>query len=268
MGIMGFNNYRDVIEQKIVENRNVRGYKSLLADHLVIQRSYFSQILSGKADLTPDHAAILADHWQLDELETDYFGTLVNLERAQTPSLRERLKKQLELLSTGKFTQDPDRPLPLKLDIQESVRYYSQWEYSAVHAALHVPQHDTVSKIASFLNLTEFRIEKILAELQDMGLALLNNGSWEARENYITTPSRKMGSVFHSEIRHKAKDVYVSGDTEGFHYAQVFTLSNVDFLEFRLELRELVKKFEGRVMKSELAENVSAFTIDFFKMGV
>ncbi|MDQ3232688.1 MAG: hypothetical protein M3Q07_12790 [Pseudobdellovibrionaceae bacterium] len=91
-------NYRDIIRGKIRDHSRKRGYQTQLAKFAGCQVSYFSQVLKGQVQLTPDQAAALCEVWNLADLEAEYFLTLVNFERAGSPQLQQRLRTQLEKL--------------------------------------------------------------------------------------------------------------------------------------------------------------------------
>ena len=58
------------------------GYQRQLSEAAGCHTSYLSQVLADKAQLTPDHAAGLAVFWQWNETASEYFLTMVQLERA------------------------------------------------------------------------------------------------------------------------------------------------------------------------------------------
>ena len=83
-------NYRDVIRLKIKENDSVRGYQSRLAESAGCHSSYLSQVLKGQVNLTPDQGMAFCEFWNFDELHSDFFLSLLNLERAGTERLKNK----------------------------------------------------------------------------------------------------------------------------------------------------------------------------------
>ena len=71
--IYEFEDYRQFIRHQLEANKQQRGYQSVLAKAAGCQPSFFSQAVRGQVQLTPDHAVGLADFWQLDSHQTDYF---------------------------------------------------------------------------------------------------------------------------------------------------------------------------------------------------
>ncbi|RZA13814.1 MAG: hypothetical protein EOP10_29155, partial [Proteobacteria bacterium] len=98
MAVWIFNSYREIILEKIRDNKSIRGYQSLMATAALCHSSFFSHVLKGESQLTPDQASGLCDFWNLTRNETEYFLTLVNYERSNSDSLKSKLKLRLDEL--------------------------------------------------------------------------------------------------------------------------------------------------------------------------
>ena len=94
MKIFDFSNYREFLFYKL-KSDNRSGKFHNLARKLAIQRSFVSQVLNGKKNLSLELAADICLYLKLDTLETNYFLLLVQIERAKTEHLKEIFKKQL-----------------------------------------------------------------------------------------------------------------------------------------------------------------------------
>ena len=68
---------------------------STLAEIAGCNRSYFSQMLNGKVQLTTDHIINLAESLDFSELEKDYFVTLGLMERSSLINTKDTLSKKL-----------------------------------------------------------------------------------------------------------------------------------------------------------------------------
>lgn len=89
-------NYKEFIDAKIISYRMVRGYKTKLAKAAGFSPSFLSQVIHGHVELTPEHALRLAQFWEMDEKETDYFMLLVDHSRAGSVILRDRIAQKME----------------------------------------------------------------------------------------------------------------------------------------------------------------------------
>lgn len=90
--------YLEIIRMQMREFGRKRGYQTQLAREAGCQVSYFSQVLSGRAQLSMEQAAGLAAFWKFDELKTDYFIALVALHRAGTQALKDKITRDIQRL--------------------------------------------------------------------------------------------------------------------------------------------------------------------------
>src|SRR5436309_16129314 len=90
-----YTSYKAYLIDRIEQNKDLRGYQSQLARAAGCQRSFLSQVLNGKFDLSREHAAELSRFWGLDPLETEYFIGLVDLARAGSGHLRKLTETKL-----------------------------------------------------------------------------------------------------------------------------------------------------------------------------
>ena len=114
-----------------------RDHSVSLAAGAGCQPAYISHVLSGQAELTPEHAEGLARFWDLSLHEGEYFLELVAHKRAGTPGLRARLERRLAEIQAAwekqstTFAAEPT---------QDRARVcYRSWKHSAVHLLLTVP---------------------------------------------------------------------------------------------------------------------------------
>ncbi|MBI1861558.1 MAG: hypothetical protein HYR96_11635 [Deltaproteobacteria bacterium] len=75
-----------------------RGQFRKMALHLGVHPTLITLIFRGDRHLTSDQAADLCSYLHLSEIESDYFVTLVELQRAGRPGLRQLLERRKERL--------------------------------------------------------------------------------------------------------------------------------------------------------------------------
>jgi hypothetical protein len=90
------NHYRDFINAKITTYFKVRGYRTRLAKAAGFSPSFLSQVMHETVELTPEHAIRLAQFWEMNETETEYFMLLVDHGRAGSIILRNHIKSRME----------------------------------------------------------------------------------------------------------------------------------------------------------------------------
>ena len=96
--ILSSMSYVDIMKQKIGRVSAKWGSLTLLAKQASCQPTRISRIVSGKGHLTLEQAHRLVNHWKLNPLESEYFLTLVQYERAKTEEYKLALFTRLEAL--------------------------------------------------------------------------------------------------------------------------------------------------------------------------
>ena len=128
MKVFDFENYKDFVTNRIksMPNRG-RGQFRKMSEYLNVHTTLVSQIFKGIKDLTLEQACGVADFFGLSELETEYFISLVQLERAGSERYREILRKQIAELKDK--AQDLSRRLPPAQILSEENKaiFYSNW---------------------------------------------------------------------------------------------------------------------------------------------
>ncbi len=94
MGIFGYQDYKSFLLERIHNlPKKGRGEMQRMAYFLNVHPTLISQILRGPRDLSPEQALEFSQYFGLTRSETEYFLTLVEIERAGSL----RLKSFLEL---------------------------------------------------------------------------------------------------------------------------------------------------------------------------
>ncbi|MCB0362892.1 MAG: TIGR02147 family protein, partial [Bdellovibrionales bacterium] len=99
MDVFEFKDYKEFINRTI-EAMPKKGYGTYrkIAHHLSINSVMVSQIFKGDRHLTSEQAHRISEFFGLNELATDYFILLVQIQRAGTHTYKSRLEKKLEEL--------------------------------------------------------------------------------------------------------------------------------------------------------------------------
>src|SRR5262245_25703835 len=125
-------NYKDF--RKFVKDvfhgmpRQGYGQSHRLAKHLNVHTTLISQILGGRKSFSLEQAHEVAEYLGLNELETDYFVTLIQLEKAGTKPLRAYFEKKLAGVK-GRASELVNR-LKSERGMSEEMRavFYSHWK--------------------------------------------------------------------------------------------------------------------------------------------
>lgn len=149
----------------------------LIADKAGIPSTgYFSEVLSGRRNLTRAKVPKFAKAFCLTDAEAEYLGLLVAFNHAKTDAAKQAV---YELLVKAM----PIKAQRLRLDQRE---YFSKWYYVALREALAIhPVHDDIDGLAASLRpaVTPAQARSALKLLESLGLiARDGTGRWRATQ--------------------------------------------------------------------------------------
>lgn len=243
------------------------GYKvSDLAKMAGCNRSYFSQMLSGKVNLTPDHIINLSEEIGLSELEKEYLLTICLLERAALSKSRhilelkiERIKKKILNLSKKIKASEST----IELSEENKVDYYSNWLMGQVHIMTSISEFQTPESIAQKLNLKTSSIKKILNKLTEMKLVTKKNNLYFHQSGNLHI-SQESGLIQINHFNWRMRALHHISDNEGIHYSSTFSVSKKDISKMKKHLLDFINDQRNLIGNSG-SEEIYCFTCDFFE---
>lgn len=169
--IFDFEDYRVFLRTYLASEANqaAGARKKLLVD-TGISTSLLTQILSEAKQLSSEQAYEVALHLNFSEKETDFFLNLVEIGRAGSVKLKERLRGKMALMRADSLKASSRVSKIVTLLDEEKALYYSSWIYSGIRNLIPTGQGKTIKDIASKLNLPENVVEKATQTLLDFGL--------------------------------------------------------------------------------------------------
>lgn len=152
------------------------------------------------------------------------------------------------------------------LQAEDQAKYYSKWDWSAVHVLISIPEYQTVDAIASKLQLRRSRVEQVLSGLQEMGLAARAGTQWRSLK-YDLFLGRESPLTFanHWNWRQKALADVQEGNQDSVHYTVLHTLSREDAVRFKSVLMDFLTETRELVGPSK-EEEMICFSCDLFSL--
>lgn len=265
MTIMEHNNYRTFLKQILVDKTTANPRFSLraLSSKLEIAPSYFSEILKGKKNLSPEKALLIANRLGLKASEKKYFCALVQIESTEDPELKESFVKQAHQLNPKGSVQD------LSLD---HFRIISDWHHFAMMAATELTQFKTTAEhFAKALGISPMEADLALGRLER--LQMIEKGKdnqYRKTKNNPRVVSHSPNLAlrnFHKQTLTKAieslekqspKEKIVGSETLAFDSSQMD------------EIRELTEVFFNQVLKiakkAKKKDSVYHLGVQFFNL--
>lgn len=265
MNIFEESDYKNIIKL-IVDQRpeQKRGFFSRLAEHLNINPSLISQILSGPKDFTEEQIVQVCEYMGLSHLESRYILTLLQIERAGSHKLkviheatRDEIKnKALDLSNRIEIKQ--------KLSASERSKFYSSWAYSAIHLMTTLQQAPQFKDICERFSFSSERTQEIINFLLETGMVIEKNSKYYpgSVHTHLEKTSPEV-TYLHKNWRLRSIETAERLTAEEFMYSCNFTISKKDFLALREELVQVTKKFLRLVDQSH-PEDLAQLNIDLF----
>jgi uncharacterized protein (TIGR02147 family) len=265
MHLFQFTDYKECL-RALIDEKGERGYQSLLAEKAGCQRAFLSQVLNSHVHLTLDHAASLCKFWQFSELETDFFMELVNLDRAGSEALRSLARRRLKELRRQESSLKRKFNRTSTSNEEVHTRYYSNWQWAAVHVVTSIPGFQTSEAVAKRLGLPRSTVDMILLGLHEMGIVSKSSqGLWRPqRSDLFLERDSVMNFTNHWNWRQKALEDIQNVNEDSIHYTALHALSERDVEKFKALLLDFIETTRALVTPSP-EEDFIAFTCDFFR---
>jgi uncharacterized protein (TIGR02147 family) len=261
------NDFRSVIKEKVASfPSNGRGVYVKLAGALGIHTTSMSQIISGKKNLSMEHAALICDFLSFSDQEAEYFLLLVQLDRAGQSRLRDRLEIRLEQLRSESKELSNIVPSQTKLRLAQQAVFYSDWHYSAIRVLTSIDQFQTIDEISLKLNISKSVIESKVKFLIECGLCVEDKGRLKPGPNYTHLGSTSpLISKHHANWRVFAMQRHSSIMKEELAYSSLMSISKANSRRARELLAEAIKKINELRDDSE-GEIVRCLGVDWVSL--
>lgn len=259
--LFSFTRYKDYLRH---ESGRTRGLLTALARAAGCQPAYLWRVLNEEVHLTPDHAFKISRHLQFDQLEQEYFLTMVEHERAGDVDFKRHLATKLDSLRKEHEDLRHAAQKPSSDATQKNFAYHAQWFIAACHFLTSRPKGVTAAEAASALGLPRAQIEQALG--------------WLAANEYVKKQGNKFvferGSghigkqdpilpFFHQNWRQIAVADSYNAETSGLHFTNLQMISNGDFQRLRQLLNDFIRQASAIANESP-SEELMVFTCDLF----
>ena len=256
--------YKDFLKAYIDKNRK-RGLVSELAKAAGCDRTYLSQSLNSKVQLTPDHILGISNYMGMGDSEQNYLLHLNLFERSNSESAKKVLKKQMDSIKKqNQFLSEKiqDTENPFELSDEDKNIYYSSWLYQAVHILSAIDSYQESQKIADKIGLKLSQTKAILNQLETMGLITKTGKKWQHSKKPVHIPRGSLhNTINHIHWRTKANEQF--NNPSNVHYTGVFTLSKKDYNKIKKQVLNLIEDHRTTIGESG-SEELYCFCCDLY----
>ncbi|MCM2323713.1 MAG: TIGR02147 family protein [Oligoflexia bacterium] len=261
-----FTNYKHYLVEIAGGKKIRRGIKAKLARAAGCQATYLSQVLHGKAHLSPEQGERLSRYLRHSKDESQFFMLLLHKGRAGTTELTDFYSSQLEDLLAKRMNVVHRLGARNSLNPHQQAVYYSSWQFAAIHIALTVPELQKREAISEYFRIPLSRVDHVLDFLTEAGLARPTSHGFSPGETLIRL-GRDSPQIFqhHAHWRQQAIESLESEDMHDLHYSAVVSLSRGDATKVKDLILQSIKSYLSVIQESK-EEEVYAFTSDFFSL--
>jgi uncharacterized protein (TIGR02147 family) len=264
--LFSYSSYKAYIRQRAGGAHTKKGVKTALAKALHCQPTYISQVLHGKAHLSPEQAEAANHFFGHTREEAHFFHLLLQKERAGTKSLARYYDEQIQEILQRRLVLTSRLGAKQALSAEHQSIYYSSWIYAAVHIALTIPELRTRDALSRYLHVAPARITEVLEFLVAAGLAVGKG------EEFVNGPSQvRLGRDSQHILRHHANwraqaiEALEREELTDLHYSGVVSLSREDVVRVKDRILESIEEIQKTVRDSR-EEELCALTFDLFRL--
>jgi uncharacterized protein (TIGR02147 family) len=267
MSIFTFDDYRTYLRFYIESlPKKGWGFASRAAEAIGVQPAYFSLVQSGEKVFTPEQAIKLAKHLSLNEIETEYFLELVQLERAGNDELKSFHKSRVERLKADGLKIKNHIKDQKPLSVEEQMQFYSNSIYTAIRALTSIGDGKTFDEIQKHFNVPPLYLKEIMEFLVRCDLCFRKGDRYfrGAQKTWAETGTPayfkhltnwRLQGIRHLELN-RASDKFVT---------MPMTLSTKDMKVVMDQIITLVRDINERVKNTDPQEEMVCLNIDFFR---
>lgn len=233
---------------------------------LDMHTTLISQIVNGKKCFTEEQALKLCGYMGLNNLESDYFLKLVQIERAGTESLKSIYKRHLKEIKSKAKDIVNVVPQARELTEHDKAIYYSSWQYTMVRLLTSIEEFQTVEAISEHLELTISRVQEILSFLTSRGLCQQSKNRFVRTEQNTHVEARSsLSTRHHMNWRAKSLSLLEELRVDDMAFTAPVSISEEDFPKVREVLVRTISDISKIVKESE-AEAVAYLGIDWIRL--
>jgi hypothetical protein len=265
MTIFNFSDYKRFLSDFIASQpKKGRGLVKALGEYLNVDPSAVSQVLSGDKDFTEEQGILLTQYVGLNEIESEYFMTLIKIERAGSTTLKKYYQKKRDDLKTASLDLKSRVKQDRILTDTEKAVFYSSYLYSAVRMTSSIGEGTSAAEIAERFQLSREKANSILRFLLDTNLCKEENGKIQVGTQHTHV---EKGSPFVSRHHHnwrvQALQKTESLSDKELQFTGPVSISQEEFAVVREVLVGAINKSLERVKASEPTD-VACLLIDWF----
>lgn len=267
MTIFEYTDYKKFLQEHIHNQPyRGRGLRLKLAQYLNCQTAYISQVLNKYTHFSMEQSLKVAEFFELNASEREFFLLLVQMARAGTKELENFHRNQIEDILENRKDLANRLNIKNQLDEMNQHIYYSVWYYAAIHILTSIPEFQKPKNIATKLGLSLSIVTDALEFLMGTGLVIKESERFVIGKTQIHL-SQKSVQIrrHHQNWRNKAINSIDENRQEDLHYSNVISMGEDDIPKVYEILLQAIDDCR-KVIRSSPEEELQILTLDFFRL--
>lgn len=229
---------------------------------------WYSEVLEGRKSFSTEHAYALAQFIGINDLEKDYFLTLIEYDRAGSVALRKFIESKLIKLRQENEKIKNRVPVYASMSDADQALFYSQWYYSALRLSCGIGEAVTTESLARDFDLPIELVTKVLQFLISRGLVVEKENKTLDRgpQNTFLPSDSPLISRHHMNWRMKAIERHPRIGPDELAFSAPLTLAEADIPNVRKMCLDFIQDVSNKVSQSP-AEKLACFNIDWFRVN-
>lgn len=268
MSIFESTDYRDFLESFVKSQpRGGHGYKLKIAEALGVHPTLVTQVLKGRKSFSTEQAYALAEFIKINDLEKDYFLTLIEYDRAGSVALKKFIESKLLKLRQENEKVKNRVSVYGSMSEADQALFYSQWYYSALRLSCGLREDVTAESLARDFDLPAELVSKVLLFLISRGLVVEKENKMldQGPQNTFLPSDSPLISRHHMNWRMKAMERHPRIGADELAFSAPLTLAEADISKVRKMCLDFIQDISKKVSNSP-AEQLACFNMDWFRV--
>lgn len=237
-------------------DRDGRGTRLKLARHIECQPSFVSQVLSGKNELSLEHAHKMNVFFNHSNEEAQYFIHMVLLSKAGSFELQKFWREKMRDLREEQM-QVHKVVKRRELHQDDLLYYYSNWLCVSVHMLATIPAMQNPEALRARIGASEKDFAETINFLTRTGLINVEDGAIHVGEDLHlkkTSPYAQAASVL---TRLKVLEKIRLSDPRAVNFSANFTISKNAYNGLRKRILDFITELDEHIQSEEPEEFVT-----------
>lgn len=233
---------------------------------LSVSTTLISQVFKGDKQLSAEMASELCDYMRLSDNEADYFLLMLDLQKAGSFKLKNRLKRQIERRKEQARDLQHRVQKDRELSEEDKAVFYSSWIYSGVRLLTDIESINDIQDLSLRLNLSMAVVEKVVNFLLEKKLILRKSdtGYKLGPTRTYTKSSSLLTTKHHQNWRLMGFNKMIVNEPQNLFFTSPMVLSEEVAFQIRESLPTLIEEIMAKVPDSK-SEVVRCLNIDWFE---